>query len=281
LWRFKVKFEYANRAGLAGVAGVVLAAAACGEFVTSPQLQTEDPLAFRVPEAGEVCVYLPFEQPGPATFTIVGDPAVGTYPAGSPFTVNPMGYGQCTTVWLGTGGDATTLTVTEDPQPGWRVTRIDLLRGGDLVQVNEFPVGPATVSFAISAGTDALLKVYTAPFYTPTNGEGCTPGHWRQPQHAGSWPLAQSDLFLTHFGRNAFPGATLLEVVWLGGGGIRALGRHAVAALLNALSPDVDYGLTAGEVVTLFQQAFDSPGQEDVEETKDVFVALNEAGCPL
>ena len=35
---------------------------------------------------------------------------------------------------------------------------------------------------------------------------------------------------------DAFPGMTLLEVLSQGGGGLNALGRHTVAALLNAAS---------------------------------------------
>src|SRR5688572_4312175 len=57
--------------------------------------------------------------------------------------------------------------------------------------------------------------------------------------------------------------------------------RHAVAALLNASSPDVDpvpaFDTTA-EVIAAFQAAFDSG---DFSTTKDLFETSNESGCPL
>lgn len=46
----------------------------------------------------------------------------------------------------------------------------------------------------------------------------------------------------------ATAGMSLLDVLGQGGGGDKALGRHAVAALLNALSPSVDYPYTSAQV---------------------------------
>jgi hypothetical protein len=79
---------------------------------------------------------------------------------------------------------------------------------------------------------------------------------------------------------NAFPGKTLLEVLKQGGGGLKALGRHTVAALLNASNPDVSYDLTTDEVIDAFNDVY--PGSKgDYEELKDVFEGFNEQGCPL
>ena len=67
----------------------------------------------------------------------------------------------------------------------------------------------------------------------------------------------------------------------LGGGGLNALARHAVAALLNAADPDVDPDPlfdTTAEVIAAFQDAFDSG---DFQPTKNLFAASNEAGCPI
>jgi hypothetical protein len=111
--------------------------------------------------------------------------------------------------------------------------------------------------------------------------EGCTPGYWRQEQHFDSWPAPYTPgtLFSDVF-EDAFPGLTLLDVVDLGGGGLNALGRHTVAALLNGASPDVNYPFTDAEVIDLFNDVF--PGSdEDYEALKDIFEAANEAGCPL
>jgi len=111
-------------------------------------------------------------------------------------------------------------------------------------------------------------------------GEGCTPGYWKQSQHFDSYPAAYAPttLFVDAFGVNAFPGKTLLQVLGQGGGGLIALGRHAVAALLNASSSDVDYDRTTAEVIASFNAAYASGSYEPV---KNVFATFNEQGCPL
>ncbi|MGH2821066.1 MAG: hypothetical protein ACRDJ5_10485, partial [Actinomycetota bacterium] len=74
---------------------------------------------------------------------------------------------------------------------------------------------------------------------------------------------------------------TLLEVLQQGGGGLNALGRHSVAALLNATHPDVDFAFTSSEVIALFQNAFDSGSATVIERTKNRLDRANEGGCPL
>ncbi len=120
------------------------------------------------------------------------------------------------------------------------------------------------------------------PTPTPTppgGGEGCTPGYWKQDQHFDSWPAPYSpnQLFSSVF-ENAFPGMTLVQVLDLGGGGLNALGRHTVAALLNAGSSGVDYDLTTAQVIAAFNGVF--PGG-DYETLKNRFEGFNTQGCPL
>lgn len=110
------------------------------------------------------------------------------------------------------------------------------------------------------------------------DGEGCTPGYWKQSHHFDSWVgYAPGTLFSAVF-ENAFPGKTLLQVLRQGGGGLNALGRHTVAALLNASSPGVNFDLTTAGVIAAFNAVF--PGG-DYEAQKDTFAGLNEQGCPL
>jgi hypothetical protein len=112
-------------------------------------------------------------------------------------------------------------------------------------------------------------------------GEGCTPGYWKQEQHFDSWPdpYDPTDLFDDHF-ENAFPGQTLLQVLKGQGGGLIALGRHTVAALLNSASSGVSFELTPGEVVNAFNAVF--PGSDSEYETlKNRFAGLNQRLCPL
>ena len=64
------------------------------------------------------------------------------------------------------------------------------------------------------------------------------------------------------------------------GGGLIALGRHTVAALLNAANPEVSYDYTAQEVIDAFNAVY--PGsKDDYEALKNDFEAFNEQGCPL
>lgn len=118
---------------------------------------------------------------------------------------------------------------------------------------------------------------------------GCSPGYWKQPQHLGSWAatgFSTSDTFNAVFGgtqyvrRDGSP-YTLLEVLQtLNGNGdpiSTNLGFHAVAALLNAAHPDVNFGYTPGEFIALFQNNYlKNPGA-----LKDSLDMLNNRGCPL
>ena len=119
--------------------------------------------------------------------------------------------------------------------------------------------------------------------------DGCTPGYWKQPQHLDSWAptgFKTTDKFNTIFGvtqyvkRNGQP-YTLLEVLQtLNGSGdpiSTNLGFHAVAALLSAAHPNVNYGYTAGELITLFKNNYLS----DPAKLKNSLAMLNERGCPL
>lgn len=112
--------------------------------------------------------------------------------------------------------------------------------------------------------------------------QGCSPGFWRQVQNFGDWVptgFQPTDDFDTVFGRDVFdPDITLADAVSLEGGGLEALARAAVAALLNAAHPAVAYPLTVAQVISMFQDAFDSG---DFETTALEFDELNNLGCPL
>jgi uncharacterized repeat protein (TIGR01451 family) len=119
-------------------------------------------------------------------------------------------------------------------------------------------------------------------------GEGCTPGYWKQSQHFDSWTGYTPDqTFSSVFGRvitvdlakqQTADDPTLLQALKANGGGINALARHSVAALLNAASADVDYAFTEAEVISMVQNAIDGG---DLEDAKNTLAAENELGCPL
>lgn len=151
-------------------------------------------------------------------------------------------------------------------------------------------LGSATTLTA-GSGPPPLVTVDFGNVYT-CGGEGCTPGYWKQPHHFDSWVgYAPIQPFEAVFDRlieirwgargerpHSVTGPTLREALEANGGGINALARHAVAALLNAAHPDVSYPYTVADVIAMFQEAFDS---DDFETTKDEFEEANEFGCPL
>jgi len=114
------------------------------------------------------------------------------------------------------------------------------------------PNGPVTRFLNEFHGFAFTFNNFVEPPPDPGD-EGCTPGFWKN--HLSSWSgYAPGADFDTTFGVNFFtPNITLLQAVNLGGGGIRALARHGVAALLNAASGDVDYAYTEAQVIDIVQ----------------------------
>jgi hypothetical protein len=144
------------------------------------------------------------------------------------------------------------------------------------------PTAPsASAASAVQANETPVEEPTPPPEETPTptpGGEGCTPGYWKAPQHFDSWVgYSPNQLFSSVF-VNAFPGKTLVQVAALNGGGLNALGRHTVAALLSASNDDVSYPDSVEDVIALFNEAYDL---SDYERLKNRFEAQNEAGCPL
>ncbi len=126
-------------------------------------------------------------------------------------------------------------------------------------------------------------------------GEGCTPGFWKQEQHFDSWDgtgyspdtkFSDVDVFdrviAIRWSQKGKPepksDPTLLQALEAKGGGINALARHAVAALLNAANPGTNYFYTEGQIIAMVQKAIDD---ENYKSTKDLLVEQNEMGCPL
>lgn len=150
--------------------------------------------------------------------------------------------------------------------------------GGTSATLSECRVYSNTVTVSADNHADVEDSAeITLTDCVPLEFAGCTPGFWKQQQHYQFWsaPYAPSTAFGSVF-TNAFPGMTLLQVVGQGGGGINALGRHAVAALLNSASPDVEYGMTPAAVISAFNAAVASG---DYETQKNIFEAFNERGC--
>lgn len=111
-------------------------------------------------------------------------------------------------------------------------------------------------------------------------GQGCTPGYWKQSQHFDSWVnyTPPGPDYETFFGVDASFEKDFLGALGQGGGGQKALGRHATAAILNANNPNVSYFYTQADVIALVQSAYASG---DFEGAKNMLEYQNELGCPL
>jgi hypothetical protein len=113
------------------------------------------------------------------------------------------------------------------------------------------------------------------------DNEGCTPGFWKN--HQNAWPTGADpdDRFEDVFGVDLtgdLDGLTMSEALNLGGGGLKALIRHAAAGVLNAAHSGVNYDFAVAEVIDMFQDAFYSGNYEP---TKNMLEDENEEGCPL
>ncbi len=192
---------------------------------------------------------------------------------------------QCQTIHTFSGQPFDEVSVTENVPAGFVLDSIIFkhfvspTQGSPPVPTTDKITGTNTISDApVGLESGAVAVFYNSPI---GGGEGCTPGFWKAPQHFGVWPspYTPGTLFDDVNFENAFPGLTLLQVLQQGGGGLNALGRHTVAALLNAASPNVDYDLTVAQVIAQFNAVF--PGTlAAYEALKDDFEDFNQQGTP-
>ncbi|MGH7470482.1 MAG: hypothetical protein ACRENP_21260, partial [Longimicrobiales bacterium] len=214
-----------------------------------------------------------------ATFAVTATPAgVGTLIA-SPFTLPATSdFTSCAVLWQrGLPGDPTvSLTVTEiASSPG---TALDLIVAAAPLG---FTIAGNSITMNVNFDNGGAVTFKNKPVEVPPPGQGCTPGYWGRSQHFDSWtaPYTTSTLFFTVFGVNAYPGKTLLQMINnTGGGPSIQLGRHAVASLLSAAHPDLNFPLSPAQVIADFNAAWSSG---NYEAQKNIFDALNNAGCPL
>jgi len=110
-------------------------------------------------------------------------------------------------------------------------------------------------------------------------GQGCSTGFWKNGHHFRSWKqFLPSQNYGTVFGVRPSFTKTLLGALQQGGGGEKALGRQAVAALLNAANAQVNYAFTVRQVIAKVQQAYAARTFEAVAHELEV---ENERACPL
>jgi len=137
----------------------------------------------------------------------------------------------------------------------------------------------------------AVFLAHPATLLADDSEEFRTPGFWKGQNSLKNWSktgLSPNDRFVLVFNLNTTFDPTLLDVLKGHGGGTNALGRHAVAALLNASLPNSSYPYAPDEIksavketlsqyqATLFYEADISTDMDNIENLKDLFEALNE-----
>jgi hypothetical protein len=292
------------QAGNLKLVGATIALAALVSGCSEPTTNDSSEPAF--PRAN---VTVPNGQFAACKFTVLPGTETldGTYSSGTvALTVNGQKIGgdslvewptgtQCRFFTLPAGADLT-VALTETPSSGsalyfWRYLINDaaqdpytrLVPGG--ATPNPFTMTVTGVNAANNYQIYLKNVPYTPPPPPSGGNEGCTPGYWKQSQHFDSWAFyTTSQSFNTVFGGTYFtPDITLLQALGRNGGGINALARHSVAALLNATNGTVDYpDEDTASIIADFQAAV-AGGASTIEAQKNTFDRWNNGagGCPL
>jgi hypothetical protein len=142
-----------------------------------------------------------------------------------------------------------------------------------------------TTTASTPTTTDTTPTTTTTPPTTtqPPGGEGCTPGFWKNlKQHGDFWTLDPEQSVQSVFSAATGPEGdqTLIEALENGGGGVDALLRHAVAAVLNARA-GLDFPFTEAAIVAAVNAALTSGDPAVIEALKNDLDEANNLGCPF
>ena len=197
-------------------------------------------------------------------------------------------------------GDLTLFDVTvEDNQEGSILCPKDILAAGESMTCTHHGVADLGqyANVGMVTGRDELDR--TAADEDPSHyfgetvdgTEGCTPGYWKN--HTDSWPAtgyspSQSlpSVFAQSAAYSELASASMLEALDFGGGGgvdgaARILMRAAVAALLDASHPGVDYPRTPVQVISQVNSALASGDRDTLLTVAGELDRDNNLGCPL
>ena len=119
--------------------------------------------------------------------------------------------------------------------------------------------------------------------------QGCSPGFWKNHPDLEFWfwlPGQGVDPVFDVPDALGLDDFTLLEALSFGGGpgargGAQILLRAAVAALLNAASPVVEYPLSQSDVISQVNTALATGNRETMLLLASQLDGLNNLGCPL
>ena len=155
-----------------------------------------------------------------------------------------------------------------------------IFRNGELINFDQLKSGDEIRVFGLAACPEDAVDFYgfviVVVDLVERGDEGCSQGYWKN--HRNSWgPTGYNtgDWYNEVFGVPY--NKTLLGALESGGGKQYALGRQAVAALLNATHPDVDYYYTEAEVIDIVQDAYDTGDFEGAKNLLEEHISP----CPL
>jgi len=220
-----------------------------------------------------------------ATFSISATGGVLLH--GSEVTITDvLPYGSCLVVWQSNSADAVSLTIVETAgSPGTVLNDIVVFNQSFTTDI---ATATATLSVSDTQGGLVIFKNVPVDIPPPPPGiHGCTPGFWKQSQHFQFWTgyttgqtwgsvFADPGTHYANKGQSLNSNTSLLGALNLGGGGILALARHGVAALLNSSSESVDYPYTTAQVIAMVNGAIESG---DYLTAQAQLAQFNELGC--
>ncbi|MGH2402582.1 MAG: hypothetical protein ACRDE6_07700, partial [Candidatus Limnocylindria bacterium] len=164
------------------------------------------------------------------------------------------------------------------------------LAGGEVIDTCDDIAGnePFGYAFTTASGVDLVDN----DFGNAELFEGCTPGFWKVPQHHDSWVATGFTTGQTLESVFDVPdilgldNSTLLQALSFKGGSTiegasQILLRAAVAAVLNAAHPDVNYQFTLAEVIADVNAALASGDRATILALASELDAANNAGCSL
>jgi hypothetical protein len=191
-----------------------------------------------------------------------------------------------------------------DSEVGTVLGPIDLAVGESASYSGSYiPTTSPSTDTVVATGTavttgETVSDTNSATCQVPGN-QGCTPGFWKNNARnwgANAWGCGLSpDMPISYIfwlneplvirgnGKSTITDPTLLEALDANGGGVNAMIRHGIAAILNACSPCVTYAINDPiQIVYMIEDTLNGvPGAYTVDELHYMFAGYNEAGCPV
>ncbi|MFL5938528.1 MAG: Calx-beta domain-containing protein, partial [Gaiellaceae bacterium] len=172
-----------------------------------------------------------------------------------------------------------------------------LFKSATMIVKNTSYTNVATVTGTEPRTQQTVTARDTAAYLGRTGAEGLTPGFWKNNadnKNAIAWPhnpdgtlvwspgQAVSTMFsaLITIG-SPYADLSLADALGLGGGGIEALLRHGIAAVLGATSPFVAYPWTAAETIAAVNAAILAGDSNGIQNLKDKLEGFNKREADL